>query len=335
VDALVEHGAEVLCIDSLDPGIYQAPPSYLNPGAQYCFADLRAWKPDARFDDVQAVVHLAALGGVSRAAREPENIIGANCGGSARLVEAASSWTKLKKFILAGSFSVYGTNYTYQCISCGAERSGYRTREDLEAKRFDVMCLKCGRETTIVPIKETASPDPLETYGASKYMQELCLRGFTRCPVNILRFSSVYGDRLRLDDGEATIIAKIAGSIRSGVPPKLFEDGRQIRDWVYVGDLVAGVMALLKGQEAPPIVNVCSGTPTTLREASEIIARVYGKDCPPEIVGGFRKGDMRHCLGDVTAFTALIGRRPMPFSEGAVLAFGTGISESKTERAVR
>lgn len=323
VDALVEQGAEVICIDSLDPGVYQAPPPYLNRKAQYCFADLRAWKPDARFVDVEAVVHLAALGGVSRAAREPENIISANCGGTARLAEAASSWTKLKKFILAGSFSVYGGNYTYHCKSCGVDRNGHRASEDLEAQRFDVMCKQCGKEATIVPIKETATPEPLETYGASKYMQELCLRGFNRCPVNILRFSSVYGDRLRLDDGEATIIAKIVGSIRSDIRPRLFEDGRQIRDWVYVGDLVAGVISLLKGKEAPSIVNICSGTPTTLREASEIIARVYGKDCPPDLVGGFRKGDMRHCLGDATSFTALIGRRPLSFSEGAALAFGS------------
>lgn len=333
VDALVIAGAEVLCIDSLDPGVYQSPPPYLNHKAKYCFADLRAWRPDARFDDVEAVVHLAALGGVSRAAREPENIISANCGGTARLAEAASSWNKLKKFILAGSFSVYGTNYTYHCARCGVDRNGLRTCEDLEAGRFDVICKQCGKETAIVPIKESAPPDPLETYGASKYMQELCLRGFNRCPVNILRFSSVYGDRLRLDDGEATIIAKIAGSIRSGIRPKLFEDGRQIRDWVYVGDLVAGAMALLKGKNAPSIVNICSGVPTTLREASEIIARVYLKDCPPEIVGGFRKGDMRHCLGNATAFTSLIGRRPFPFSEGAALAFGLSRSKSRAERA--
>jgi dTDP-L-rhamnose 4-epimerase len=335
VDALIEQGADVFCIDSLDPGVYQAPPPYLNREATYCFADLRAWRPGATFNDAEAVIHLAALGGVSRAAREPENIISANCGGTARLAEAANSWAHLKKFILAGSFSVYGSNYSYHCARCGLDRNGHRTIEDLEAKRFDVLCKQCGNEATIVPIKESATPDPLETYGASKYMQELCLRGFTRCPVNIFRFSSVYGDRLRLDDGEATIIAKIAGSIRSGVRPKLFEDGRQIRDWVFVGDLVAAVLTLLNGKAAPSIVNVCSGTPTTLHEASEIIARVYEKDCPPEIVGGYRKGDMRHCLGDASAFTTLMGRRPVPFSEGAALAFGASASELRSERVAQ
>lgn len=329
VDALCEQGADVLCIDSLDPGVYQAPPDYLNPKAQYCFADLRCWRPEPRFRDVEAVVHLAALGGVSRAAREPENIISSNCGGTARLVDEARTWEKLRLFVLAGSFSVYGANYTYKCPKCGAERNGNRKKEDLEANRFEVLCLRCGAPSEIVPIQETAAPDPLETYGASKYMQELCLRAFNRSPVKILRFSSVYGKRLRLDDGEATIIAKIAGWIRSGIRPKLFEDGLQKRDWVYVGDLVSAVMALLGGRSAPPIVNVCSGTPTTLMEACRAISRVMGKNCLPDVVGGYRAGDMRHCLGDASRFRDLIGRAPLPFSEGAALAFGSAPRDSR------
>ena len=322
VDALAQGGARVLCIVSLDPGVYCRPPDYLNPRADYCFVDLRHWRPDARFDDVEGIVHLAALGGVGRAAREPENVIGANCGGTARLAEAASRWEHLRLWVQASSFSVYGANYTYRCERCGAERNGHRATEDLEAQRFEVPCQKCGSEARILPIKGTAAPDPLETYGASKYMQELCLRGLTRCPVRILRFSSVYGKRLRLDDGEATIIAKIAGWIRAGKRPKLFEDGRQIRDWVFVGDLVTAVVRLLEGTEAPPVVNVCSGIATTLTDACSAIARALRKDCPPEIVGGYRRGDMRHCLGDAAEFRALIGRTPLAFSEGAQAAFG-------------
>ncbi len=323
VDVLCDRGAKGLVIDSLDPGVHTTAPSYLNPKAEYCFVDLRYWRPDARFDDVEAVVHLAALGGVSRAAREPANLIGANCGGTARLADAARTWNRLRALILASSFSVYGSGYTYRCCACGSLRNGHRETRDLEAGRFEVMCKSCGRAAEIVPITENASPDPLETYGASKYMQELCLRGFSRCPVHILRFSSVYGKRLRLDDGEATIIARIAGWVRDGIRPKLFEDGRQIRDWVYVGDVVAAIVALLEGAAAAPVTNVCSGKPTTLREACVSMARVAGKDCPPEIVGGFRAGDMRHCLGDASSLRKLLGREPVPFAEGAALAFGS------------
>jgi dTDP-L-rhamnose 4-epimerase len=321
VDSLVEEGADVLSIDSLDPGVYRQAPAYLNARADYCFADLRTWRPDERFDDVEAVVHCAAIGGVSRAAREPANLIDINVTGTARLLGAMRSWTSLQRVVVASSFSVYGANYTYQCRACGALRSGDRSISDLEASRFEVVCAACGGDSDVLPLSEAVSPDPIELYGASKYMQELCLRGFLQCPVVLLRQSSVYGPRLRLDDGEATIIAKIAGWLRSKQPPKLLEDGRQIRDWVHVSDTVAAVLAIVAGAHAPPIVNVCTGVPTTLSEACTILGELLGASCGFEVVGGFRPGDMRHCLGDPTVLTQLIGRKPTPFSEGAPRSF--------------
>jgi len=322
VDALRETGMDVVCIDSLDPGVHHGRPDYLRGDVDYCFTDLRVWAPDARFDDVEAVVHLAALGGVGRAAREPANIIEANCAGTGRLVEAARRWGRLRTVVLASSFSVYGANYTYRCTGCGRGQDGSRRASDLDAGRFEVTCRRCGAEAEIMPITVEARPDPLETYGASKYMQELCFKGFTTCPVSILRFSSVYGPRLRLNDGEATIIARIAGWVRAGDRPRLFEDGRQIRDWVFVGDVVAVVQALLTRVEAPSVTNVCSGVPTRLVEACELIADAVGADCAPDIVGGYRPGDMRHCLGDPSALRALLGRDPLAFKDGVQMAFG-------------
>lgn len=320
VDALRAAEAEVLCLDSLDPGVHHGAPAYLRADVDYCFADLRTWIPDERFADVEAVVHLAALGGVARAAREPANVLGANATGTARLFEQARGWTRLRRFVLVSSFSVYGAGYRYQCPACGQQQDAARHLRDLQAGRFEVYCQRCAGVCAVLPIDETAPPDPLETYGASKYMQELCLRGWDE-RLAILRLSSVYGPRLRLDDGEATIIAKLAGWIQAGVTPRLFEDGQQLRDWVYVGDVVAAILALLQGGGAP-ITNVCSGIGTSLAQACATLAEVIGRPCTPEIVGGFRAGDMRHCLGDPARLRQLLGRDPLPFATAARLAFG-------------
>jgi dTDP-L-rhamnose 4-epimerase len=322
VDALRAEGIDVIGIDSLDPAVHHAPPDYLRRDVDYCFVDLRYWRPDSRFDDVQLIVHLAALGGVARAAREPANIIDANCTGTARLLDAARRFPRLQRVIHISSFSVYGANYSYRCTSCGRQTTADRNQAALDRGDYEVHCAVCGAEAAILPTNEEVTPAPLETYAASKYMQELCYRGFDAAPVTILRLSSAYGSRLRLEDGEATIIARLAGWIRNGERPQLLEDGRQLRDWVYVGDVAAAVMQLVRGKEAPSLINVCSGVGTRLVEACDLIAAAMGVKCNPEVVGGYRPGDMRHCIGDPTRLRSFLGRDPLPFSEGAQRAFG-------------
>jgi dTDP-L-rhamnose 4-epimerase len=333
VDALCGRGAEVIGLDCLDPGVHRSIPEYLNPEAEYCFADLRSWRADERFSNVEGIIHLAALGGVTRAAREPVNILEANCLGTARLAEAAREMRQLRAIVLGSSFSVYGSNYVYVCLSCGGQSDGARDSGKLAGGCYEVQCSRCGAESQVQAITEAAAPSPLETYGASKYMQELCFRGFRNCRVGIMRFSSVYGRRLRLDDGEATIIARLAGWIRSGRRPKLFEDGRQIRDWVHVGDVVEGLLATLAAERPAAVVNVCTGVPVRLVEACGHIAGAMGLRCTPEITGEHRPGDMRHCLGNPSKFEELIGRKPLTLREGARLSFEANSKQAETVAA--
>jgi dTDP-L-rhamnose 4-epimerase len=307
-------------VDSLDPLAHKRIPDYLNPNAEYIFADLRYWQPDERLQNVEAVVHFAALGGVGRAAKEPGNVVSANVLGWARLLEFARSWPALKRVVLASSFSVYGQNYTYVCPHGHANGAG-RSQSDLEAGRYEVYCTECGQACRVEPITVKASPHPLELYGSSKYMQELCLRGPMNAASTILRFSSVYGKRLRLDDGEATIIAKLASWVRDGINPTLFEDGRQIRDWVYTGDIVDAVLKILDSASPPALLNVCSGQPATLLEAIQLLCEVYGTKVTPIFTGGYRFGDMRHCLGDPAELMELIGRKPLSFQQGVEQVF--------------
>jgi dTDP-L-rhamnose 4-epimerase len=317
VDACRLNGMDVRVIDSLDPGVHRQAPSYLRSDVDYCFQDLRHWQPTAQDDDVEAVIHLAALGGVSRAGKERANVLAANGAGTANLVEAATKWRSLKAFVLASSFSIYGSQYTYLCPKCEHEGEGDRAESDMKAGRYEVYCPTCGSEKGIRPVRESAVPSPLEAYAASKYIQELCLRGVD-LPTTIFRFSSAYGTRLRLDDGEATIIAKLAGWIGRGEAPSLFEDGLQQRDWVHVKDIVAAVLSVLSGKANHPIVNICSGYPMTLKGACDLLAKGFNVNVSPKIVGGYRPGDMRHCLGDPSRFRELVGRDPIRFTEGVM-----------------
>ena len=322
IDALVGQGHIVTGVDMLDEKIHPTIPNYLNPKVEYIYTPLHIWNPPTL--DFEAVIHFAALGGVSRAAREPKAILVANCLGTERLCQIIKDrCPKLKQAILASSFSIYGNNYKYFCTLCPTipdhSSSGTRTEEDLTLGNYEVLCPQCNGPMVLEPITEKTLPSPLELYAVSKYTQEL-LWNTLFCKKTTLRFSSVYGPRLRLHDGEATIIAKLAGWIKDGIPPTLFEDGKQLRDWIYVGDVIHAINALLEGREAAPIINVCSGAGTTLLDACNILAETFHTTCYPKIVGGYRSGDIRHCIGDYSNFKKLTGKIPIPFSIESALA---------------
>jgi UDP-glucose 4-epimerase len=249
-------------------------------GVTYNRADLRG---DFKTSDFEAVVHLAAIGGAALAAREPIEVVSNNVGGTMCLRAGCERMPNLKHVIHVSSFSVYGVNAP-------------------------------------LPTTTRAPLDPAETYGASKAMQELAWRGFTHAPVTILRLSSVYGRRMRLDDPEATIVAKIAGWVARGEVCQFFEDGEQTRDFVYVGDMIDMVRKVIDYPHPTPI-NVCSGMRTSLLQAKGACEAAIGRQVVHECSGTPRPGDMRNCRGDATGMLSLLGRIPTTFTEGARLAF--------------
>lgn len=319
VDRLLRDGHEVTGIDSLDPCIHDGPPDCSRNEARYLWQDLRHWRADSECRAAEAVIHLAASGGVQRAAREPAEIIDNNVRGTARLAEQARSWPNLRHFLLMSSFSVYGDAFSYR-LPNGALIPAERRMTELEAGRFEVYCPDSGLPGTICPVDEGSPVRPRETYGASKAMQELCLADFAAHSARsvqplILRASSVVGPGMRWDHAESTIIAKLACWLARGQAPTLFEDGQQIRDWVSVFDVSEAVSRILSGTETASVINVCSGHPTTLREACRLLGEELARPIEPKLPGTFRPGDMRDCLGDSSRFTELLGRPPSRLAE--------------------
>lgn len=237
------------------------------------------WPDDARLTPVpvvDAVVNMAAIGGAGRAARAPYSVMQNNVGATMAVAAACLAMPVQPRVVHASSFSVYGD--------------------------------------APVPTNEDAPLAPKEIYGASKLAQELCWTGYPG-PITILRFSSVYGRGMRLDDPEATIIAKIAGWVGRGEPVVLNEDGQQTRDWVHVDDVVDSITASLLGlthNGQRDIINVCSGQPVTLDRC----ARMLG--ATPTFTGIGRPGDMRHCLGDPSRMVDLLRRPPTPFDPACI-----------------
>ena len=215
-----------------------------------------------------------------------------------------------KPLVLASSMVVYGEG-AYSCSVHGPRRPPPRLVADLDAGRFEPVCPDCGGELAPLAIGEDARLDPRNVYAATKLHQEHLVQAYARetgARITILRYHNVYGPRMPRDTPYAGVAAIFRSSLEAGRAPRVFEDGRQLRDFVHVRDVArANVLAL----DTPGTFNVCSGVPRTVGELASSLAAARGADAPaPVVTGEYRLGDVRHVFAsaqharDVLGFTA-------------------------------
>lgn len=324
-DELLDHGYEVRVLDNLAEQVHgpdAARPSYLHPDVELIRGDVR--DPAAvrsALDGVDAVFHFAAVVGVGQSMYEIARYTGVNNLGTAVLLEALSQ-KPVRRLVVASSMSIYGEGLYRNArgeLVAGVERD----REQLKAHDWEVRDLG-GEALTPVPTPETKAPALSSVYALSKYDQErMCLmigRAYD-IPTVALRFFNVYGTRQALSNPYTGVLAIFASRLLNGNPPLIFEDGRQMRDFVHVSDVAN---ACRRALEVPAgegqAFNIGSGRQYTVLEIARAMAEVTGReDVVPEITGNYRVGDIRHCFADITLARKVLGYRPqMPLEQGLV-----------------
>ena len=175
-----------------------------------------------------------------------------------------------------------------------------RRRELLEAGRFDHLCPVCDRPLTPEPLGEDAALDPRSVYAATKLHQEHLTAAFAReTPASVvsLRYHNVYGPRMPATRPTPASPPYSAASSRPAGRRRVFEDGRQRRDFVHVSDVAAAnLLALDAEQDGWRAYNVASGVPHTVGEMATVLSQRISADLPPTVTGEFRLGDVRHVL---------------------------------------
>ena len=171
---------------------------------------------------------------------------------------------------------------------------------------------------------------PLSAYGADKYGCELHARVASRVhaiPTTGLRLFNVYGPRQDPKSPYSGVISIFCERIAAGAPIKIFGDGQQTRDFVYVTDVVAALLAAMALRSAdPPVFNICTGVPTTVESPARLIAGLAGKTLDTHTKPR-RTGEIRHSLGVPTRAHTVLGLRgcvPLRTGLGQVLAWVTG-----------
>jgi dTDP-L-rhamnose 4-epimerase len=317
-DALASAGREVILFDNLEPQVH----GDANPRPKYLDANHRLERGDIRDPDaleplvreVDSVVHLAAMVGVGQSMYQMRRYTDVNALGMATLLEAlVANRDRVRKLVVASSMSIYGEG-AYRCAACGPVFPRLRPTEQLTQFDWEMHCPRCGLQLQPVPTSEDKPLYPTSIYAITKRDHEEMALAFGHAynvPAVALRFFNIYGSRQALTNPYTGVAAIFCGRMLSGQTPVIYEDGRQLRDFVHVSDIVqACCLAISQSGADHQVVNVGSGRPISVQQVGELLARELGWAHGFEIRHQFRAGDIRHCFADISRIHTLLGYTP-------------------------
>ena len=321
-DELLGHGYSVRVLDNLAPQVHgtNGRPDYLHPDVELVNGDVRDRQAVRKaLRDVDAVYHLAAAVGVGQSMYEVAHYTDVNNMGTAVLMEALME-NPVDRLVVASSMSIYGEGL-YRTAGGATLAGTVRPLEQLKRGDWEVRDEQ-GDPLTPLPTPEDKQPALASVYALSKYDQErlcLILGEAYGIPTVALRFFNVYGPRQALSNPYTGVLAIFASRLMNDKHPLVFEDGRQMRDFVSVHDIAQACRLAMEVPEAAgQVFNVGSGEQKTVLEVAERLAAIMGKEhVKPEVTGKYRAGDIRHCFADISRARRVLGYSPrMTFDKG-------------------
>jgi UDP-glucose 4-epimerase len=285
VDALLARGDEVIVVDDLSTGRESNLEGALRNGADLQRADIRDATQltqivtEAKPD---AIFHLAAQIDVRKSVSDPAADARINVEGTINVLEAARQ-ANVKRFVNTSTGgAIYG-------------------------------------DVDTIPSPESTPPAPMAGYGTSKFCAEQYCSLYARLhglKTITLRYGNVYGPR-QDPLGEAGVIAIFCGRLMDGGRPKIYGDGRQTRDYVFVGDVVQANLAAAENPDVGGAVNIGTGTETSVLDVVAILRQEGQRaDFEPDFEAA-RLGEIERSCLDVTRARAELGwQARTPLSDG-------------------
>ncbi len=268
------------------------------------------------------IIHLAAETGTGQSMYDISNYTEVNVLGTAKMLEALSETrSKVKKIILASSRAVYGEG-KYMCLK--KERFLFplqRSEKDLKNAQFEIK--DNNSLLKYVATDENSELQPLSIYAINKLQQEQMVLFMGRTlgiQVVCLRYQNVYGPGQSLSNPYTGILSVFSTRILNNNNIDIYEDGLQTRDFVYIDDVVeATTLAIKKNIICNEIINIGSGTSTTVKDVANILKKYFQSNIKISISGKYRVGDIRHNFADITKAKEILNFSPkFNFQEGVI-----------------
>jgi nucleoside-diphosphate-sugar epimerase len=283
VERLLARGTPVRIADDFSSGLRENVPA----GVEVIEGDLADPAVAARaVSGATHVIHLAAIPSVPRSVKDPVRSNRANVDGTLNVLIAARD-AGVQRVVFAGSSSVYG-------------------------------------DAAVLPKREDMRPSPLSPYALQKLIGEQYCQMFTRLyglETVTTRFFNVFGPRQQPGSPYSGVISLFIEALTSGKAPTVHGDGKQTRDFTFVGDVVTGV---LRASEAPnvsgEVINVAAGGRISLLDLIRTLQMLTGSDAAP-VFGPPREGDVRDSQADIQKARKLLDFDP-------VVAFEDGLKQT-------
>jgi dTDP-L-rhamnose 4-epimerase len=319
VDLLVREGWQVRALDNLEPQTHRrGKPAWINENVEFIEGDLRdRGVTTVALDNIDVVFHQAAYGGYMP---EITKFVHVNSLGTAQILEIIrEKRLPIKKVVVASSQAVYSEG-AGNCPKHGLIFPPVRPVEQLRKGDWQVHCPVCGAITESVPTPENAPVGGETVYGLTKVDQERLVLLWGKqvgIPTIALRYSCTYGPRQSIFNPYTGVIAIFCTRLLNNLPPVLYEDGEQTRDFSFVEDIAcANLLAAETDKLDGLAVNIGSGRGIPIHEIAEQLADVLKIDTAPEINGEFRPGEMRHLTSDTTLARSAGYKPTVDLSEG-------------------
>jgi UDP-glucose 4-epimerase len=274
VEWLVEQGHRVRVLDNFSSGRREALEP-LRSSIELVAGDIRDFAcVESSARGVDLAIHLAAMVSVNQSVEQPLDAQAINATGTLHVLEAARR-AGVRRLVQASSCAVYGN-------------------------------------TERLPVSEDDRPEPLSPYALTKLAAEQAGQLYTRLyglETVSLRFFNIYGPRQDPASPYAAVVPRFIAALRAGRQPVIYGDGKQSRDFVFVGDIVQALWTAATAQTlAGGVFNVGRGEACSILNLPQIIGELLGVSIQPQFLAA-REGEVRHSCADVSALAQRAGFR--------------------------
>jgi len=319
---LIDKGYKLTVFDNLSTQIHGKNPDKTSPlyksikgkvnFIKGSVTSIQCWKKAIAGQD--AIIHMAAETGTGQSMYEIKKYIDVNIGGTGIMLNIlANKLHTIKKIVLASSRAVYGEG-KYECTEHGVVFPKTREDSDMSNKSYYCKCPICHEKVLLLPTSEDSKIHPSSIYGITKQSQEqivLTMGKSLGIPSVAFRYQNVYGPGQSLSNPYTGILSIFSKQIKNGNNIKIFEDGKESRDFVFINDVVdATILGIEKDEANYEVFNVGADNPIDIITVAETLRQNFNSNIEIKVTGNYRLGDIRHNYADLNKIQSVLGFIP-------------------------